>query len=604
MKPPYAVLILILLFAIVSAISWQTWANPVIDGGREMNMPLRLLHGETIYSQVYYLYGPLAPYFNALLFKIFGIHLNVLYAAGLAGALLLSLMIFHLARGIMGPFEAMLAAAAVILLCIFKKAGNMIFPYSYAVLYGTLLGTSALAAMLNYVRSSRIGYLPAAGVLSGLALCCKLEFGVAALATLLVLVISERPARRLRIALVVLPTALIVPALVYGWILARIPPDSLIRDTFLLPGNMPAELIYYNKLKLGLQHPGRTLREMISALALLCGAAAVISLAGIRIAGESIFTAAPSRHVRRLLWLTGISLGLLLVHILVFGTHWDLNPFRALPILIAALIYSCIKKRGGGANETDPSVRVLLLLSVYSLVVLGRVFIRIPGGGAYGAGLLPVPIVLLLYMAVTSFPILGVPAAAERYRHRSVCLLLAIALLGTASVLTYRYAQNSYTWIRTPRGNLGQPPPITLAMNQALEFLARNSKPGEYVLALPEGSSLNFLADRPAPLRYEILTPGFLSEEKQQAAIRALQEKNARFIFLFNRPTAEFGPAVLGRDYCRTLMTWIEKNYSPVAAFGENVSPEAQIGDPGFFIKCLKSRRQETEFRIQNFQAK
>jgi hypothetical protein len=581
MKPLHAVLILILLFAIVSAVSWQMWANPVIDGGREMDTPLRLLRGEMIYSEVYYLYGPFAPYFNALLFKTFGIHLNVLYAAGLAGALLLVLSVFHLARGFMNPFESLMAATAVLLLCIFKQGGNMIFPYSYAVLYGTLFGTSALAALLDYVRSKRTGYALAAGVLSGLALCCKLEFGVAALAALIVSVISLRAERRMRIALLALPAALIIPALIYGWILARIPAGTLIKDTFILPGYIPSELVYYNRMKLGLNHPWRTLREMLSALALLFAVAGTISLVSIRIAGERIFTLKPSSPARRLWCLTGAGLGLLLAHVLVFGTHWDMNPFRALPILFAAMTYSCIRKRLA-ANDADISVLTLLLISVYSLVVLARVFIRIPGGGAYGAGLLPVPIVLFVYMAIASYSLFGTPATAERYRRNAVCLLLTFALLGTLSVLNFRYMQNSYAWIHTPRGNLGQPPSITLAMDQALEFLARNSKSGDYVLALPEGSSLNFLADRPAPLRYEIMTPGFLSEEKERTAIRALQEKNVRYIFLFNRPTSEFGPRAFGTDYCRTLMTWIEENYAPVAVFGENVTKEMQIGDPGF----------------------
>jgi len=57
---------------------------------------------------------------------------------------------------------------------------------------------------------------------------------------------------------------------------------------------------------------------------------------------------------------------------------------------------------------------------------------------------------------------------------------------------------------------------------------------------------------------------------------------------LLNRPTSEFGPGAIGRDYCRTLMGWIEENYSPVAVFGEKVTPEIQIGDPSFFIKCYR----------------
>lgn len=587
MKPPHAVLIILVLFGLVSAVSWEMWANPVIDGGREMNTPLRLLQGEKIYSQVYYLYGPVAPLFNALLYKLFGVHLNTLYAAGLAGSLLLILLIFHLARGFMSTYESLLAAAAVLLLCIFKHSGNIIFPYSYAALYGTLLGTFALAAQVDYLRSYRAISLLAAGVSSGLALCCKMEFGFAAIASLLTLMITARPPQRARIARIGLASTIIFPLFIYGLVLAKIPAESLFKDTFILPGNIPAELVYYNKLKLGWDHPGLTLRELISALAVLCGAAGFMSLAGIRMAGGSILSSRLERNVRRLWWLTGISFGILLAHTIFFGTHWDLNPFRALPVLFLVMIGYCVKKRSG-IEEKDVASRALLLTSVYSLAVLSRVIVRIPGGGGYGAGLLPVPLMLFIYMTTADFPIFAMPAKAERYRRRAVQLLLSAGLLATVAVLVFRYTHNSYTWLHTARGNLRQPPPITLAMRQTLDYLARNSRPGDYVLALPEGSSLNFLADRPAPLRYEVVTPGFLSEAEEQRAIRSIQEKSVEFVLLLNRPTSEFGPRAIGRDYCRALMGWIEKNYSPVAAFGEKVDPEIQIGDPPFFIKCYR----------------
>ena len=39
-------------FAILFAVSWQKWADLAIDGGREMNTPVRLLHGEMLYTDV------------------------------------------------------------------------------------------------------------------------------------------------------------------------------------------------------------------------------------------------------------------------------------------------------------------------------------------------------------------------------------------------------------------------------------------------------------------------------------------------------------------------------------------------------------------------
>ncbi len=589
MKPLHAVLVLLVLFAVMSAVSWQMWANPVIDGGREMNAPLRLLQGEKIYSQVYYLYGPVAPFINASLYRLFGIHLNTLYAAGLISSLLLVLLIFHIARGFMDTFESLLAAAAVLLLCIFKQAGNIVFPYSYAALYGTLLGTLALASQLAFLRSGRTMSLIAAGAFTGLAFCCKMEFGFAAIASLLMLVAGARPSQRARTAWAGLASAAVIPLFIYGLILAKIPSDSLIRDTFVFPGHLPSELVYYNKVKLGLHHPGQTLRELISAVALLCGVSGLLSLIAVRMAGESIVSNSLSRHVRRFWWLTGTGFGLIAAHLIFFRSRWDLNPLRALPVLFVVMILCCIKKRRE-AGTTEEMSRGLLLVSVYCLVVLARVIVRIPGGGGYGAGLLPVPLMLFIYMATADFSLFAMPAEAARYRRGAVRVLLSAGLLATLGVLVFRFEQNSYTWLCTRRGNLRQPPSISLAMNRALEFLERNSRPGDYVLALPEGSSLNFLAGRPAPLRYEVITPGFLSEAEEQRSIQAMQEKNVQFVLLLNRPTSEFGPRVIGRDYCRSLMGWIEAHYTPAAVFAENAAPEVQIGDPGFFIKCYRRK--------------
>jgi hypothetical protein len=591
MKPMHAVLILLILFAIVGAASWQMWANPVIDGGREMNAPLRLLRGEMLYSEVYYLYGPVAPAFNAILYKLAGVHLNSLYAAGIVSSLLLILAIFHISRRFMSTFESLLAAAAVLLLCVFKQGGTIVFPYSYAALYGTLFGTLALAVQIDFARSNRMWSLILAGAASGLAFCCKMEFGFAAFASLLTLVLLTPRPQRLRAAGFGLMSAAAVPVLLYAPLLMRIPADSLIKDTFILPGYVPPELIYYNKLKLGWDHPGKTLRELISALALLGGLAGLASLLGLRLSGKAIAPSRADRPARRLWWLAGVGFGLILLHMLFFGTRWSMNPFRALPILFLILILYCLRRH----RREDFTFRALLIVSVYSLVVLARVIIRIPGGGGYGAGLLPVPIMLFLYIVTADFPLFHIPAEAARYRRRAVHALLATGLIATTAVLIVRYAQGSYTWLHTPRGALRQPPAITLAMRQALDFLNRNTRAGDYVLSLPEGSSLNFLADRPAPLRYEVVTPGFLSEAEEQRSIRALQEKHVEYVFLWNRPTSEFGPRIIGRDYCRTLMGWIEENYALVAVFGENVSPAIQIGDRDFFIKCYRIKNPKTQ---------
>jgi hypothetical protein len=285
-------------------------------------------------------------------------------------------------------------------------------------------------------------------------------------------------------------------------------------------------------------------------------------------------------------------LGLLLAHVLVFGTHWDMNPFRALPVLLLGVVCGCVKARRGPGGM-DASTRALLAVSVFSLMVLARVISRVPAGGAYGADLIPVPLMLFVYIALAAPPFLTASAAAGQYGRRMVSLLLSVALIASMGVIGFRYVKSYPFWLCTPRGDLRLPTSIGLAMNQAIEFLARNSGPREYILALPEGSSLNFLADRPVPLRYEIITPGFLTDQAEQEAIHTIQEKDVRFIFLFNRATSEFGPKAFGRDYCRTLMRWIDANYALAEVFGEQAASEIQIGSSQFFIKCYRRKQPE-----------
>src|ERR1700730_16603889 len=75
-----------LIIAVAIALAWYTWGHwgdIQIDCGREMYVPLDILRGKLLYRDVWYQYGPLAPYVQALAFALFGINLNVLYLLGL-----------------------------------------------------------------------------------------------------------------------------------------------------------------------------------------------------------------------------------------------------------------------------------------------------------------------------------------------------------------------------------------------------------------------------------------------------------------------------------------------------------------------------------------
>src|ERR1700693_1346225 len=78
------------IVGVAAALAWYTWGHWgdfQIDNGRELYVPAEILKGKLLFRDLWYMYGPLAPYLKALLFWIFGVQLTVLYIFGLTLAI-------------------------------------------------------------------------------------------------------------------------------------------------------------------------------------------------------------------------------------------------------------------------------------------------------------------------------------------------------------------------------------------------------------------------------------------------------------------------------------------------------------------------------------
>ena len=137
---------LLAVFALMLAVSWRRWVSIIADSGRELDLPLRLLNGETLYRDVHYLYTPLAAQVNAQLYQWFGARLETLQVSGVICSMLIVWLCYRIARHLLTPAESALAACGIIIWCVFKPAGNLISPYSYAALYGMLFSLACLLA--------------------------------------------------------------------------------------------------------------------------------------------------------------------------------------------------------------------------------------------------------------------------------------------------------------------------------------------------------------------------------------------------------------------------------------------------------------------------
>jgi 4-amino-4-deoxy-L-arabinose transferase-like glycosyltransferase len=627
------VIIMAASFIFGLALSWERWGNPLVDCGREMNQPLRLAHGEMLYSEVRHIYGPLSPYVNAALYRIFGPSLNVLYADGIFSAIIILSLVYWLARQLMGRMASSAATLSVMWLCAFKQAGNYVLPYSYSALHGCALGLIALALLIKAVdgrhRASggdekrggeahsiaakilaayyplpAVYYLLAAGVVAGLTVLAKTEMGLAAIVAGLAAAALIGYPNLARVFMFsgafIFPAALVVIG-VYWQIAERAGWSTLSSDSFLFLRNLSPELVYFNKRVSGFDRPLQSMAQMIGAVFRIASLAAIIAAisllltrrkkeragAQVTVSDLSITDAGRARYSQ--LWMLLALSVLIFLSLPIAGSiDWDKGPYLAMPVLLVALLSVTLVRyqKQISNNRVDKETLALIVIAVYALASLARVILRVRSGGAYSSYLLPSSVIIFTYGWARPFANMFTDGRARRLARNIAIGLILADVAATAVLLGYRYrVRNTYPII-TERGTMVAVPDLGQAIEEAIEFIKRETAPGEYVAVMPEGTSLNFFTGRPNPLREEITTPGFLNLEGEERAIKQLIESDTRLVLVTNRPTPEFGPSIFGRDYCQRLMQWVEENFDAVAVFGPDHSPDLQIGDRTFFIRA------------------
>lgn len=572
------------VFAAMLAVSWRRWTSPIADSGREMDLPLRLLNGETLYRDVHHIYPPFAPYFNAQLYRIFGVHLDVLHASGIVCSMLIAVLCYRIARRLFEPTDAALATIAVAIFCIFKPAGNLIEPYAFAALYACAFALGVLLLTLRYAENRRRRELMLAGLLIGLAAITKQEFALAGAITVTAAVvylhrfnlkswISDLLFAALPAVLIALP--------VYGWLIGKFGWQMIVEDCHLFYTHLPASLVYYNAQRTGLDRPLLSLAQVLGAAAVAVAALSAIVLLSDR-----------NRKVIRQSAIVLAACGLCILIIkLIVGKQWDGSPLRALPLLLLALMVSewWNRKTERQSVIRNPS---LFIIATYSFAILARVALRVPSGGAFGSFFLPTSLILFYYLFVRILP-----GAIARWTNNEVSAhrawligrsLMILMFVATSIVFGVRYRKNFNYEIATSRGHLFAPRTTGQTINEALRFIEQSTQPGDFIAVFPEGSDLGFLTGRRIRQRHQILIPGLMSQADERETTNQLRQDRVRYILIVNRPMREFGQEAFGRDFYTELGGWIEANYRLAKAYGSGANANSQIGDAQFFIKIFE----------------
>jgi hypothetical protein len=567
-----AVLGLVALWAALFWVTWATWGNLTIDCGREMYVPVALLRGKMLYRDVLYIYGPLSPYFNSMLFRVFGIHLTVLYWAGALSALF-SGVFLYLTGMELGSWPAGIGAASIVQIQAFESS-YMCFPlpYSFASVYGCLTACLFLWLTVRSYKSPKLIWIFGAGCAAAVALLLKPEFGFACYTTLGILIVA-RAARRGWISfaydcLAILP-GVTACLLVIGWMV------SIAGVSFITQENIMSWPTSYFMRRFGarwLAITGCTITPRI------VGAAAMWTLVLLAVA----FVA--NRILRRVKSdLSPFFVWVPLATVAAAGILWFL-PWRVslvgglrrilFPkqmVCLIAIAAAVLFARAWREHSKEIFPPVVLVLTFSSLLALRLLFGISPWGySIYYDG--PAILAFLLLASVV-IPRAGRSQVFVNRTQLLIAFSIVMVALLYATIIDYDLANR--VPLVTEVGTIKVSKAMAESYGAAIDFMKGAKARGQAVLSIPEDTSLYFLSGMDCPLRMIAFTPGLVSPgsmtDEQIAEINA---KQIRYLLWSNREFPEYGTPIFGTDYNQQLGDYLRSHYRPLRALTDHKAPE------------------------------
>ncbi len=535
---------------------WGRWGDPLVDTGRELEWPRRILAGEGLYADLYYNYGPLAPHLNALWFRLFGVRLEVLAAAGAVTAVLTTFTLYAISRQLIGRLGSATVAVCFVYVCAFAHIQpqgmfNWVLPHAYAATYGMFLALLSLLLLLRHLHSGDSASLLLSVAALALAALAKVEALVPALGAHCVYVAgaaaTRRPLRRTFASYAVAAGAV---AAVYGWFYVRTGP-ALWRDH--LAGAVNAQSKYFILYTAGLDDiAGSSLAVGKSALVVMAVAAVAAALcrlarsdrvsaawkvvatcaAGCAIAGSQLLMRVD------LLWLcTPFLIGAILV---ADGVSWWRHPERRERLLPALIVWTFFL-------ASIP--RIVLMTSP-----VGYGYYLLPGG--------------ILALGLLLFGFADRLESPTRWARAALATMATALMIGNALSVHQASAENfdrRSVRVETTRGNLWVTPADAGYLLPILRLL-RGTPPDSCILALPHASCLSFLSERQGcdgmASHFALDFHGGLDD---LATVSRWSRRRPEVVVWFDEPMGEFAGAVFGLTYAQASARWLVENYREIS---------------------------------------
>lgn len=562
---------LFLFMLFICSITWQKWGSLTVDCGREMYIPAAMNEGKRLYFDIWYPMGPLIPHWNAFLFRLFGTHLSVLYTSGITIIVIITLTLYSLSRIFLPVCLSFTAVFAFILQAFQLNIFNYVLPYSYSAAYGSMLSIVLLWLLIQDCFVEKLWRIFTAGLIAGLILLTKIEFGLSAYG-FLISAIAIRAARLKSAGKFTQDIVICIPGFllsigIYGSLVSMSSFAFIFEENIMIAPNS-----YFVSTfgKMWTQQIGFTtdIFSLIKSISkgLLC---AVGLLSAIWIA--SLYRIA-------LIILLTFAFGVCSFHLYVIFVSTvlevDLPPIlmRIAPFFffntgliwlsVILLIITIIKWRRIGLKPLDSAV---LMLTICSIAIGLRALTKM--NPAYYSIFYSTAAYLSWLVALYTFSRYLPTQPTERiWKGFSIILCCGLIVI---TIPYYRVDKRQFL-ISSPRGSIYTDQWTGKGYIRLLNFLdSVESRSGLFV-TMPEDVSLYFFSSILAPSRWHTLAPGILPPgELTSSYLQELDRIKVKYVILSNRSTPEYGVPIFGDDYNQAVYQWLEQNYKVIDKVGD-----------------------------------
>ncbi|MFN2385264.1 MAG: ArnT family glycosyltransferase [Thermoanaerobaculia bacterium] len=530
------------------AVSRGKWSDAIIDTGSEWGYPDALARGELLYRDVVYWFGPFTPYFHALFFRLFGSSFGTLVLAGIVGSLGILASFFLALRRVTGRRAAWIwTGIAIPALVFMPNSGGSILGMGYRIWHPAGFALLSVALSFRLASRGRMLALAGAGVCAALAGLSRLEWGLAAVAAVLVGlgVLRTRLRDFLPEAAVFIGASAILFVAVIGSFGAAAGWDALLKESPVLLRSIPVETRAASVVA-GTRGWRAGLLSMLYSALLWIGLFLLVRLLALRRADPG---GTPSRVWTLLAVLFGIAL------LAALGGASGFVVFSAAPLICAGAVLA------GLVRPRRPRSAALVSLGLLGLLLSHRRLFHI---GDFGYVAPP----LLFALASAAGLLAGSIARLRRGEPRVRLQEAALAALAGVAAIAFlirglQYASDDRVPVPGTAGLVSAPAAVARELTEVAGAVRRSTGRGDGCVVFPEGMIVNYLSGRPNPIRHKLFLPGYVTRGNEPGIVEELERTRPAAVVVLNRPAGEYGRGFFGTDYGLRIYGWIVSHCRP-----------------------------------------